>query len=192
MSSESNDRGPLQQPGMSGTTRDETGTYSQGAGSGIPQRSVPEGLVDAGTSNKDQTGQAKAAAARAVESEKSALARQLSGLAEAMDKVGAELRQSDQLALGRYTQQVGNSIGRLARDCESRDIAEIARMAEDFGRRQPLAFLGLAAIAGLAASRLMTASAQRSDNRAGAAEARSSPERSEERSWHFEKDVGNA
>lgn len=35
-------------------------------------------------------------------------------------------------------------------------------MAEDFGRKQPLAFLSMAAIAGLAASRFLTSSAPKS------------------------------
>nr|WP_246810490.1 hypothetical protein [Ensifer sp. ENS08] len=72
-----------------------------------------------------------------------------------MEKVGSELRDSDQPGLGRYTQDLGNSIGRLARECEDRDLGEIASIAENYGRKQPLAFLGMAAIAGLAASRFL-------------------------------------
>jgi hypothetical protein len=37
----------------------------------------------------------------------------------------------------------------------------MAGMAEEFGRKQPLAFLGVAALAGLAGSRFLTASAKR-------------------------------
>ena len=49
-------------------------------------------------------------------------------------------------------------LSRFADKVKDKDLREIAGIAEDFGRRQPLAFLGLAAVAGLAASRFMMAS----------------------------------
>ncbi|WDZ81867.1 nutrient deprivation-induced protein (plasmid) [Ensifer adhaerens] len=140
----------------------------------------------------DQTSQAKEAAARAVEHEKNALARQLRGLAGAMEKVGSELRQSEQPALGRYTQQIGSSIGRLAHDCEDRELGEIAAMAEDFGRKQPLAFLGMAAIAGLAASRFLSASTQRSHTNPERARPNAPPARARDGDWDFEKELRDA
>ncbi len=54
----------------------------------------------------------------------------------------------------------------LAKQMEGRDLGEVATMAEEFGRKQPLAFLGIAALAGLAASRFLTASAKRSTSAA--------------------------
>ncbi|MBZ7927538.1 nutrient deprivation-induced protein (plasmid) [Ensifer adhaerens] len=136
--------------------------------------------------------QAKAAASQVVDHEKSALARQLRGLAGAMEKVGAELRQSDQPGLGRYTQQIGNSIGRLAHDCEDKELGEIASMAEDFGRKQPLAFLGMAAIAGLAASRFLSASAERTHNNPEKPRPNPGPPGGKDGDWDFEKELGDA
>jgi len=89
-------------------------------------------------------------------------ARQVGGIATALQKVGSELEKSDQSEIGRYAKQIGTSVQSLAKQMEGRDLGEVATMAEDFGRRQPLAFLSIAALAGLAASRFLTASASRS------------------------------
>lgn len=89
-------------------------------------------------------------------------AKQVAGIATALQKVGAELQNGDQAPVGRYATQIGESVQSIANNMKGRDLGEIASMAEDFGRRQPLAFLGVAALAGLAASRFLTASAKRS------------------------------
>jgi ElaB/YqjD/DUF883 family membrane-anchored ribosome-binding protein len=88
-------------------------------------------------------------------------ARQVGGVATALQKVGAELEGSDQAGVGRYAMQIGQSVQGFAKQMEGKDIGEIANMAEEFGRKQPLAFLGIAALAGLTASRFLTASARR-------------------------------
>jgi len=88
-------------------------------------------------------------------------ARQIGGFATALQKVGAELENGDQAEVGRYAKQIGDSVKAIAKNMEGKDLGEIAGRAEDFGRTQPLAFLGIAALAGLAASRFLTASAAR-------------------------------
>lgn len=90
-------------------------------------------------------------------------ARQMSGIATALEKVGAELEHSDQDHVGRYARRLGRSVARAARRVEGKDLGEMAILAEDFGRRQPVAFLGIAALAGLTASRFLTASANRAE-----------------------------
>lgn len=191
------DRRPQQQQRLSSS--EENGRYATSSGNGFPER-PDETRADANSRGDDQGSQAKVAAAQAIDHEKSALARHLRGLAGAMEKVGTELRQSEQPALGRYTQQIGTSIRRLARDCEDRKLGEIAAMAEDFGRKQPLAFLGMAAIAGLAASRFLSASAQRSKNTSDDVRSNSSPtyekegdlDFDKEGDWDFEKELRDA
>ena len=89
-------------------------------------------------------------------------ARQVGGVATVLQKVGAELESGDQPQVGRYAKQIGESVQAIASKMEGRDLGEIAGLAEDFGRKQPIAFLGVAALAGLAASRFLTASAKRS------------------------------
>ncbi|WP_244494722.1 MULTISPECIES: nutrient deprivation-induced protein [unclassified Ensifer] len=95
-------------------------------------------------------------------------ARQTAGIATALKKVGAELERGDQPEVGRYAKQIGASVAAVARNMEGRDLGEIAGMAEDFGRKQPVAFLGLAALAGVAASRFLAASARRASSHAAA------------------------
>ncbi|MBD9650184.1 nutrient deprivation-induced protein [Ensifer sp. ENS09] len=151
---------------------------------GWPQNLVPDHDADEDAEYGNRSSHAKAAEAKAMDDEKGALAQQLRGLAGAMERVGSELSHSDQPALGRYTQRLGRSVGRLARDCDNRDLGEIAALAEDFGQRQPLAFLGMAAIAGLAASRFLSASAKRSDETPSTTRP--------EGNWAFERKVGDA
>ncbi|MDR9777323.1 nutrient deprivation-induced protein [Rhizobium hidalgonense] len=102
-------------------------------------------------------------------------ARRVGGVAKALEKVGAELEGSEQAEVGRYARQIGQSVQSFARQMEGKDLGEIANMAEDFGRRQPLAFLGIAALAGLAASRFLTASAERPRETLGAAGSNNPP-----------------
>ncbi len=110
---------------------------------------------------KDGTEAAVAKVKESVSTQTNFAARQARGIASALEKVGAELERGEQPQVGRYARQIGGSIQRFADEMENRDIGEVAGMAEDFGRKQPLAFLGVAAIAGLAASRFLMASAKR-------------------------------
>ncbi|MDR6668023.1 nutrient deprivation-induced protein [Rhizobium sp. 1399] len=97
--------------------------------------------------------------------QKNFAARQVGGVATALEKVGSELEAGDQRDVGRLARRIGHDIQAIAKDMEGRDLGEIAGMAEAFGRRQPVAFLGAAALAGLVASRFLTASAKRPASR---------------------------
>ncbi|MCA1491504.1 nutrient deprivation-induced protein [Ensifer sp. NBAIM29] len=125
------------------------------------QKALWEDLDEGRRFAKEQVEQVKTDVTRKAEGQKNVAARQLSGVGTAIEKVGAELEQSDRQAIGRYAKQIGSSLQKFARDMEGRSLREIAAVAEDFGRRQPLAFLGLAAIAGLSASRFLVASSER-------------------------------
>jgi hypothetical protein len=92
---------------------------------------------------------------------KTYIAKSVSGIAAAIEKVGRELEQGAQPEIGRYAIGVGQGIERFARDIRDRDLGEIARIAEEFGRKRPVAFLGAAALAGFATSRFLRASAER-------------------------------
>ncbi|MDW9547108.1 nutrient deprivation-induced protein [Sinorhizobium meliloti] len=161
---------------VSGVQAGETGGQSE-AGDRSLENAVREDVNEFKEFASEQTEQAKAAVGRAVEDEKNVAARQLSGVAAALEKVGNELEQSDQRAIGRYAKQIGTSLQGFARKAEGRNLGEIAGMVEDFGRKQPLAFLGMAAIAGLAASRFLTASPPRPDGRDASGRTRQSSEK---------------
>jgi ElaB/YqjD/DUF883 family membrane-anchored ribosome-binding protein len=99
----------------------------------------------------------------AVSDQTTFVAKQVGGVASALQKVGSELEGSEQAEIGKYATQIGRSIQGFAKRMEGKDLGEIANMAEEFGRKQPLAFLGVAALAGLTASRFLTASAKRTN-----------------------------
>jgi hypothetical protein len=122
---------------------------------------VQEDLSAATDAVKDTANTALDKVSETVAEQTNFAARQVGGIATALQKVGAELEDGDQREVGRYAKQIGDSVQTIAKNIEGRDLGEIAGMAEDFGRKQPLAFLGVAALAGLAASRFLTASAKR-------------------------------
>jgi ElaB/YqjD/DUF883 family membrane-anchored ribosome-binding protein len=124
-------------------------------------RSVQQKAQD---SISDASDMAKDAAAK----QKNMVAEKVSGIAAAMEKIGSELEQGEQADIGRMTRNLSSSLRKFSDDIKDRDLGQIAGMAEDFGRKQPLAFLGVAAIAGLAASRFLTASAARQGSTTGA------------------------
>ena len=103
----------------------------------------------------DATDQAKGVA----DSQKNFIAGKMSGVAVAIDKVATELEAGDDQDIGKFARSLSSTMKTFSVDMQDRSLGEIAGMAEDFGRKQPLAFLGLAAVAGLAASRFLTASA---------------------------------
>jgi hypothetical protein len=53
----------------------------------------------------------------------------------------------------------------MGKTIEDRDVDDLLGMTQDFGRRQPVAFLGAAALAGFVASRFALASAHRRENK---------------------------
>lgn len=119
--------------------------------------------VEAARETISRTGEKAASHMKEAASDKVHFAaHQVGGIGEALEKVGDELQDSDQPHVGRYARKMGSSVRDLARRMEGKDAGEIARMAEDFGRRQPLAFIGMAALAGLTASRFLNASAKTS------------------------------
>ena len=103
-----------------------------------------------------------AKAKEAASDQKNILAAKLGGVAEAMEKVAGELESGDNRDIGKLTRNLGDNLRSASDRIQDRSIGEIASMAEDFGRKQPLAFLSIAAVAGLAASRFLTASAPKS------------------------------
>ncbi|MDL2410764.1 nutrient deprivation-induced protein [Rhizobium calliandrae] len=96
-------------------------------------------------------------------------ARQVSGIAAALEKAGAELEGSDQRQVGRYARQIGRSVAGIAKNIEGKDLGQMAIVVENFGRKQPLVFLGIAALAGLTASRFLIASGNRTEKATTAA-----------------------
>ncbi|NRP21558.1 hypothetical protein LPJGGPFB_04817 [Ensifer adhaerens] len=126
---------------------------------------VSEDLISASDAVKDGANVALDKVQETISEHTTFAARQAGAIASALKKVGEEMESTDQPEIGRYASQIGKGVEAAARKMEGRNLSEIAGMAEDFGRKQPVAFLGLAALAGVAASRFLAASARRAPNR---------------------------
>jgi hypothetical protein len=84
---------------------------------------------------------------------------QLGTVANAISKVADELQ--DQPVVAEYAHDLADGIRRVSDTVKNNNVDELLAMAEDFGRTQPVAFLGAAALAGFVASRFVLSSANR-------------------------------
>ncbi|MGV3650302.1 MAG: hypothetical protein ACO1OK_02670 [Devosia sp.] len=97
-----------------------------------------------------------------AEDQKGLAAGQIEGVAQALSRVAEELEGDDKGAIARYARDIAGGAERLSSNLRDKDVDQLMTMAQDFGRRQPVAFLGAAALIGFAASRFALASAHRS------------------------------
>ncbi|WP_028749096.1 hypothetical protein [Rhizobium mesoamericanum] len=109
----------------------------------------------------DDVAAATDAAKQLASRQKNVIAEKLGGVAAAMERVADELEKGEQRDIGRLTRTLGASMHGLSEQIKDQDLGQVARTAENYGRQQPLAFLGMAALAGFAASRFLMASAGR-------------------------------
>jgi len=107
--------------------------------------------------------------------QKDFVASQISGVAQAVSRVAGELDQSEQGTIARYARDLAGGLERLGREVEGNDVDGLMNKAQSFGRQQPLAFLGAAALGGFVASRFAMASAQRSQRGANQSPADGQP-----------------
>lgn len=105
----------------------------------------------------EQTEKAKTYA----DQQKSFLAQQVSGIGQAVRNAADNLEQSNQPTLAGHVRTMAQSLDSWSDSMRNQDLGEIFRSAQDFGRRNPTALIGLAALAGFAASRFLMASNSR-------------------------------
>jgi hypothetical protein len=104
-----------------------------------------------------------------ADDQKNLAAGQITGVADAITKVADELDGSDQATVARYARDLASGLSSMGRTIEGKNVDDLLGMAQDFGRKQPVAFLGAAALAGFVASRFALASAQRRETAAAPA-----------------------
>lgn len=92
--------------------------------------------------------------------QKDLLAGQLGGVSEALQNAASEL-EGRQESGAQYVRMIADGADKLTSTLRDKDVDEILAIAQDFGRKQPAAFLGVAALLGFAASRFVMASASR-------------------------------
>jgi len=111
--------------------------------------------------------QAKAQVAQTAEKvkgmaaeQKDLLAGHIGGLAASMSRVADDLDQNND-ASAHYARLIADNAEKLSTTIHDNDVDQILEIAQNFGRKQPAAFMGAAALLGFAASRFLMASAKR-------------------------------
>tara|TARA_R110000868_G_scaffold23357_3_gene94340 strand:- start:2824 stop:3426 length:603 start_codon:yes stop_codon:yes gene_type:complete len=104
-----------------------------------------------------------------ADDQKNMAAGQIKNVADAIAKVAYEL-DGEQPTVARYARDLGAGLSSAGKTVQDHDVDDLMGMAQDFGRKQPVAFLGAAALAGFVASRFALASSHRRDNKSAAAQ----------------------
>jgi ElaB/YqjD/DUF883 family membrane-anchored ribosome-binding protein len=124
---------------------------------------------------KDVAEQAGEKLKEAVTERKVAGADYVGDLAETIRRAGREL-DNDLPIAGKYIRKAASHVDNVAESIRTGDFNDLMKTAQSFARRQPTAFLGLAALAGFAAVRFFKSSSSssevdRSSSNAGANQA---------------------
>lgn len=167
---------PDKSPGKSGTAPDsERLRQDASAAAETAKRDLERVRKEAESSVREIADQAQAQLEQAGEKFKGAaadqkdmLAEELSSVAKAVSRVAEELRKEKAASAG-YASSIAGGMRRFSENMRDKDVDELIGMAQDFGRRQPAAFMGAAALAGFAASRFLFASSRRRDEQRGSA-----------------------
>lgn len=134
----------------------------------VTQR-AKEDVRDLGHQASEKVAEATDKAKSFAADQKDLAAGQINGVAAAITKVADELDGSEQQTVARYARDIAASLSNMGKTIEDRDVDDLMGIAQDFGRKQPVAFLGAAALAGFVASRFALASSHRRDSKASTA-----------------------
>jgi hemerythrin superfamily protein len=107
------------------------------------------------------TDEAKAKGSSMLREQQHFFAGQIGSLAEALHQTAQNLEAQEQSGLAQYTDQAAAGLERFSHNLRDQDFNTVIGYVEDFARRQPVAFIGSAALLGFLASRFLKSSAQR-------------------------------
>jgi hypothetical protein len=96
----------------------------------------------------------QSAAIDQIEQQKRAASQSIQAFAQAVRRASDELSKQDQTAAAQLIQQAAGGLENLSQTLSNRSIGDMVGMARDFGRRNPLALAGGAALLGLALGRV--------------------------------------
>lgn len=99
-----------------------------------------------------------------ADKQKGAAAQQLGGVAHAIGAAADDLDAQDRDTMAYYTRKASENIERISNAVSENSVDEIVGSVEDFARRQPVAFLGGAVLAGFALARFAKSSSERRRN----------------------------
>jgi hemerythrin superfamily protein len=88
-------------------------------------------------------------------------ASQLGGVAAALHRTAQQLGEEEQGGLAHYVDQAAAGLERFSHGLQEQDLRSLVHQVEDFARRQPVAFIGSAALLGFLAARFLKSSAER-------------------------------
>ena len=142
--------------------RDDAAKLTETAQSDLTElgEEVKQQAAALGEEAKAQIGEVAEKAKGLATEQKDLISGQLSGVSDALQRVASELELQDQSG-AQYIRMVADGAAKLTSTVRDNDVDQILSMAQDFGRKQPVAFMGVAALLGFAASRFALASASR-------------------------------
>lgn len=125
---------------------------------------------------RDAASQATDRINETVSEQKGAGAEYVSNLAEAMRRASREFDSELPIA-GKYIRKAASQVENVADSIRTGDLNDLVNGARDFARRQPVAFLGLATLAGFVAVRFLKSSpdSSRSSHRTSSSQKPRSP-----------------
>jgi hypothetical protein len=142
-----------------------TGT-GQGTGKGTPGRGTATRQTSAGERDRRAADEGNGGIAetlrestyRSIDEQKSRASDTLGSLAGAVRGMSQPLRDGGQPQIAGYVNKAADGIERWAANLRQQDLEDAMRAVEQFARRQPAMFLGLAFGAGLVAARFLKSS----------------------------------
>lgn len=90
---------------------------------------------------------------------KSQASESLEGLARALRNTGQQFQQENKPGLARYSDQAAGKVENLSRYLRETEVDDLLRSAESLARRQPVAVVAGAFIAGIVLARMIRSSA---------------------------------
>ena len=114
---------------------------------------------DVRSTAEDLGGRARDEAWSQAERARSGVAREVSGIADALRKAAEDMRSGSPQE--RTFGQIAESLADASDTIRDKDVGQLATEVSGFARRNPLAFLGGAALAGFAATRFAKASSSK-------------------------------
>lgn len=149
--------------------RPDLDTLKSDAGGALDEIKDAAGAVGAEVGNqvrgladqaKSQLSEVADQARTAASGQKDKLADQVGSVADAIGTAASELETKNGAA-SQYVRMIADQTEKFSATIRNNDVDALLGMANDFGRKQPAAFLGMAALLGFAASRFLVATANR-------------------------------
>lgn len=119
------------------------------------------GVGSAGTMLVELVEVTRSAAEALLQDQKQRAAAHVKGLAEAVRSAAQCLERSESWGLGSHADRAARQIEQLSQLIGQRSWSEIVAETQNFARRQPWVFLGVAAAAGFVAGRILAVPADR-------------------------------